>query len=169
MPAKGGKDPIEALHAAEQEQATVLEVVRSLLGTAVNSRQEFDGLLTKAFVSVGVMRDLKVNKAIWDAVSVADSDGELQTDRKGQPLPDPDLRDNENVPLGEDIDDYMKREVLPHVPDAWLDESKTKIGYEVPFTRHFYVYTPPRPLAEIDAEIKRLEGEIQQLLKEVTP
>jgi type I restriction enzyme M protein len=168
LPAKGSKDPIEALHAAEQEQSAVLEVMRSLLGTAVTSRQEFDGLLTKAFVSAGVMRDLKVNKAIWDAVSVADSDGELQTDRKGNPLPDPDLRDNENVPLGDDIHGYMTREVLPHVPDAWVDESRTKIGYEIPFTRHFYIYAPPRALGEIDGEIKQLEAEIQQLLGQVT-
>src|SRR5699024_6989758 len=78
------------------------------------------------------------------------------------------LRDHENVPLDEDIDAYMAREVHPHVPDAWADHSKTKIGYEIPFTRHFYVYQPPRPLAEIDAELKELEGQIQQLLGEVT-
>jgi len=99
---------------------------------------------------------------------VPDADGELQTDRRGNPLPDPDLRDNENVPLGEDIDDYLDREVLPHVPDAWVDHTKTKFGYAIPFTRHFYVYTPPRPLAEIDAELKTLEAEIQRLLGEVT-
>jgi len=58
--------------------------------------------------------------------------------------------------------------VLPHVPDAWIDHTKTKVGYEIPFTRHFYVYTPPRPLAEIDAELKELEAEIQRLLGEVT-
>ncbi|HEX5199444.1 MAG TPA: SAM-dependent DNA methyltransferase, partial [Actinoplanes sp.] len=64
--------------------------------------------------------------------------------------------------------EYLKREVLPHVPDAWIDEPKTKIGYEIPFTRHFYVYQPPRPLAEIDAEIKTLEANIQELLRAVT-
>lgn len=100
-------------------------------------------------------------------VLVSDPEGEVQTDRKGNPLPDADLRDNENVPLDEDIHDYLKREVLPHVPDAWVDEVKTKIGYEIPFTRHFYVYTPPRPLAEIDAEIRALEAEIQAMLGEV--
>ena len=97
-----------------------------------------------------------------------DPDGELQTDRHGHPLADPGLRDNENVPLGEDVDEYLAREVLPHVPDAWVDDVKTKIGYEIPFTRHFYVYTPPRPLAEIDAKLKELEAEIQRLLGEVT-
>ena len=106
-------------------------------------------------------------KAIWAAVSVSDPDGEVQQ-VKGTPLPDPDLRDYENVPLGEDVNAYFAREVLPHVPDAWIDHDKTKIGYEIPFTRHFYVYTPPRPLAEIDAELRDLESQIQKLLGEVT-
>ena len=106
-------------------------------------------------------------KAIWAAVSVSDADGEVQK-LKSAPLPDPDLRDYENVPLGEDVNAYFAREVLPHVPDAWIDHDKTKIGYEVPFTRHFYVYTPPRPLAEIDAELRELESQIQKLLGEVT-
>ena len=88
--------------------------------------------------------------------------------KDGNPLPDPDLRDYENVPLDEDIDTYFEREVKPHVPDAWIDYDKTKIGYEIPFTRHFYVYTPPRPLAEIDAELRDLEAQIQKLLGEVT-
>lgn len=87
---------------------------------------------------------------------------------KGQPEPDGELRDYENVPLGEDVEEYLKREVHPHVPDAWIDHAKTKVGYEIPFTRHFYVYEPPRPLTEIDAELKALEAEIQALLSEVT-
>ena len=66
------------------------------------------------------------------------------------------------------IDDYFNSEVLPYAPDAWVDYDKTKIGYEIPLTRHFYKYVPPRPLAEIDAEIKALEGEIQALLGEVS-
>ena len=66
------------------------------------------------------------------------------------------------------IDNYVEQEVHPYVPDAWIDHTKTKIGYEIPLTRHFYVYTPPRPLEEIDAEIKQLEQEIQELLREVT-
>lgn len=66
------------------------------------------------------------------------------------------------------VEDHMTAEVLPYVPDAWVDHAKTKIGYEIPLTRHFYKFVPPRPLAEIDAEIKALEGEIQDLLFEVT-
>jgi type I restriction enzyme M protein len=66
------------------------------------------------------------------------------------------------------VSDYMAAEVLPYVEDAWVDFDKTKIGYEIPFTRHFFKYVPPRPLAQIDAEIKVLENEIQELLREVT-
>ncbi len=106
-------------------------------------------------------------KALREVIGVRDPEGEVQL-VKGDPEPDPELRDYENVPLHEDVDDYLRREVLPHVPDAWIDHTKTKIGYEIPFTRHFYVYKPPRPLAEIDAELKALEAEIQELLGEVT-
>ncbi len=73
---------------------------------------------------------------------------------KGKPLPDSALRDTENVPLNEDIETYFKREVLPHAADAWIDEDKTKVGYEIPFNRHFYVFKPPRPLLEIDSELR---------------
>jgi type I restriction enzyme M protein len=97
-----------------------------------------------------------------------DERGEIVRDRKGQPKPDPSLRDTENVPLTEDIHAYFRREVLPHVPDAWLDESKTKVGYEIPFTRHFYTYTPPRPLDAIDADLQQVSREIMELLAEVT-
>ena len=79
---------------------------------------------------------------------------------KGKPQADSSLRDTENVPLSEEIKDYFAREVLPHVPDAWIDESKTKTGYEIPFNRHFYVFTPPRPLEEIDAELKQVTDRI---------
>lgn len=87
---------------------------------------------------------------------------------KGQPEPDAESRDYENVPLGQDVEEYLKREVHPYVADAWIDHTKTKVGYEIPFTRHFYVYEAPRPLAEIDTELKELEAEIQALLGEVT-
>ncbi len=81
---------------------------------------------------------------------------------------DADLRDFENVPLKDDVDAYFEREVKPHVPDAWMDRSKDKIGYEINFNRYFYVYTPPRSLAEIDAELKAAEDEVFRLLREVT-
>ena len=81
--------------------------------------------------------------------------------------PDPALRDFENVPLKDDIDAYFEREVHPHVPDAWMDRSKDRIGYEINFNRHFYKYTPPRPLEVIDAELKQAEEAIMRLLREV--
>ena len=127
-------------------------------------------------------------RQLLDALAVCDPEAEPLTDVKDNPLPDPDLRDNENVPLPAvpvtfeadptarlktieyraAIDDYIAAEVHPYVPDGWVDHDKTKIGYEIPLTRHFYKYVPPRPLGKIDAEIKQLEAEIQKLLKEVT-
>ena len=88
--------------------------------------------------------------------------------RDGGYEPDANLRDFENVPLKDDIDAYFGREVRPHVPDAWMDRSKDKVGYEINFNRHFYKYTPPRPLEVIDAELKQAEEEIMRLLREVT-
>ena len=86
---------------------------------------------------------------------------------KGEPQPDSAQRDTEIVPLTDDIAEYFEREVLPHVPDAWIDESKTKIGYEIPFNRHFYVFEPPRPLAEIDEELAEVTADIQTMLREM--
>jgi len=83
---------------------------------------------------------------------------------KGKPQPDPALRDTENVPLTEDIAAYVAREVLPHAPDAWIDEDKTRIGYEIPFNRHFYVFEPPRPLEVIDAELKQVTDRILAMI-----
>lgn len=97
-----------------------------------------------------------------------DENGNLVVDRNGKPKADSSLRDTENVPLKEDIQAYFEREVLPHVPDAWIDHSKTKVGYEIPFNRHFYKYVPPRPLEVIDAELKALSAEIMTMLTEVT-
>jgi len=87
---------------------------------------------------------------------------------KGQPVPDSALRDTENVPLAEDVMAYFEREVLPHAPDAWIDHEKTKVGYEIPFNRHFYVFTPPRPLAEIDAELKGVTDRILTMIAELS-
>lgn len=87
--------------------------------------------------------------------------------QKGKPQPDSSLRDTENVPLGEDIQAYFEREVLPHAPDTWIDESRTKVGYEIPFNRHFYVFEPPRPLKVIDAELKAVTANIMRMLGEM--
>ena len=87
---------------------------------------------------------------------------------KGKPVPNAELRDTENVPLGEDVNAYFAREVLPHAPDAWIDHEKTKVGYEIPFNRHFYVFKPPRPLSEIDAELKGVTDRIVQMIGELS-
>ena len=107
-------------------------------------------------------------KAVLAALGERDETAEICRDKKGEPEPDSDLRDTETVPLKESIEEYFEREVLPHVPDAWIDYSKTKVGYEIPLNRHFYRYEPPRELDVIEEEIKGLEGEILDLLKEVT-
>lgn len=85
--------------------------------------------------------------------------------QKGKPQPDASLRDTENVPYTEDVMAYFQREVLPHAPDAWIDPDKTKVGYEIPFNRHFYVFKPPRPLAEIDAELKQTTDRILDMIR----
>jgi type I restriction enzyme M protein len=83
---------------------------------------------------------------------------------KGKPMPDPSLRDTENVPLSVDVESYFQREVLPHAPDAWIDHEKTRVGYEIPFNWHFYVFQPPRPLAEIDVELKTVTDRILTMI-----
>jgi type I restriction enzyme M protein len=147
-----------------------VSAVRGLLGTVWWTKKDASAALLAEARSGGALWPTTASfvKAIWSAVAVSDPEGEVQRSRDGSPEPDPDLRDYENVPLAEDIDAYFAREVTPHVPDAWIDREKTKVGYEIPFTRHFYVYTPPRPLVEIDAELRDLEAQIQKLLGEVT-
>ena len=92
----------------------------------------------------------------------------LRGKMKGKLMADTKLRDTENVPLREDVEAYFQREVLPHAPDAWIDHDKTKVGYEIPFNRHFYVFTPPRPLAEIDADLKRTTDRIKAMIEGLT-
>jgi type I restriction enzyme M protein len=92
----------------------------------------------------------------------------LRGKARGQPQPDSALRDTENVPLGEEVEAFFSREVLPHAPDAWIDHEKTKVGYEIPFNRHFYVFEPPRPLAEIDADLKQVTGRILTMIGELS-
>lgn len=167
----------------DTEQLRVAGLLQTLQGTTTADRSALAGKL-QGLGSV----PKPVDKALRDALAVRDPDAPVVTAKKGEPEPDPELRDNENVPLPDapvewaadpterleseayraGVDEYMTNEVLPYVGDAWVDHSKTKIGYEIPLTRHFYKYVPPRPLAEIDAEIKQLESEIQGLLREVT-
>ena len=101
-----------------------------------------------------------------------DEDGKIVKEtrgkRRGKPKPDSKLRDTEDVPLGEDVDKYFQREVIPHVPDAWIDHDKTKTGYEIPFNRHFYVFKPPRELVKIDTELKGVTDRIVEMIGELS-
>lgn len=108
-----------------------------------------------------------LRKGLLSALSERDETAEICRDADGNPEPDSELRDYENVPLKEDIHECFEREVRPHLADAWIDEEKTKVGYEIPLTKHFYKYTPPRPLEEIQAEIAELERKIMGMLREV--
>jgi type I restriction enzyme M protein len=155
---------------ARQQQ--IRELLRALAeetgGRLFSDRTEFLKTLKKLDRGSGVRLQAAELKAVLAALGERDETAAICRDRKGQPEPDPELRDTEIVPLKESIEAYFEREVKPHVADAWIDHSKTKIGYEIPLNRHFYRYTPPRPLDEIEADIKRLETEILELLKEVT-
>ncbi len=151
----------------EDFQAVVRGAVTAIAGDYGTDAERLGGALKKALAERDQALPPSIRKLVVGAAYRHDPDGELILDAHGNEQPDPDLRDNENVPLAESIKSYMEREVEPHVPGAWVDESKTKVGYEIPFTREFYIYTPPRPLDEIDAEIKALEAEILELLREV--
>lgn len=119
--------------------------------------------------AAGKKQPLKTAEAadLASLLSERDPEAEICRERNGDPIPDPELRDTERVPLRENIAEWFEREVLPHRPDAWVDESKTKVGYEIPLTRHFYRYDPPRPLSAIERDIETLTTEITALLDEV--
>jgi type I restriction enzyme M protein len=131
-------------------------------------RAEFLGILKDLDHKSGIRLSAAELKALIEALSERDETAAICLDAKGKPEADSNLRDTENVPLKENIDAYFKREVLPHVLDAWIDHSKTKVGYEIPLNRHFYRYEPPRPLDAIEQDIKSLEKDILDLLADVT-
>ena len=137
-------------------------------GEVVRDREVFTDLLKATAKGAELRPSAADMKAILEALGKRDSDAEICRDRHGSPEPDPELRDTEIIPLTEDVETYIAREVLPHAPDAWVDENKTKIGYEIPLTRYFYVYEPPRPFEDIKLDIQELEREIAGLLVEVT-
>jgi type I restriction enzyme M protein len=151
------------------------EQIRMLLSAfaAVNGdklyrdRDDFLANLRAADQACGARLTAAEIKAIQNAIGERDENAAICRDRNGKPERDPELRDTEIAPLTESINDYFRREVLAYVPDAWIDHKKTKIGYEIPFNRHFYRYEPPRPLQEIEADIRKLEGEIVSLLGEI--
>ncbi|PZS31229.1 MAG: restriction endonuclease subunit M [Pseudonocardiales bacterium] len=151
-----------------EDTVTKLGTALETLGSEVDrNRPSFNAKLGKALGAAGVVLPVPARKAVLNALSVRDETADICLDAKGKPEPDVSLRDTENVPFSDTIEAYFAREVLPHVPDTWIDPVKTKIGYEIPFTRVFYRYVPPRSLDEIDADLNTLVGEIMGLLQEV--
>jgi type I restriction enzyme M protein len=153
----------------EADREAVLATLRGMAGAGEiwTKRPAFEAALNGAARAAGLRLDAPLKKAVMTALSERDETASVCRDAKGHAEPDPELRDTENVPLGEDVGEYLAREVLPYVPDAWVDEAKTKIGYEINFNRYFYKYVPPRPLVEIESDIKALEAEIVRMLQEV--
>jgi len=156
---------IEAGKALQHEILKALESIKS--DEVILNREAFTATLKSTFKTAGAKVPPALFKAIIGALSERDEDADVCADKKGNSQPDPELRDYENIPLKEDIETYFEREVLPHVPDAWIDESKTKVGYEINFTKYFYKYTPLRSLEDIKADILSLEQETDGLLKEI--
>lgn len=145
---------------AEQLDAALAELSKR---APWNDTQFFAALNEKLTwkLSAGLMKGIRAN------LGERDETAEPVLDAEGQPVPDSELRDFENVPLKEDVDAYFEREVRPHVPDAWMDRSKDKVGYEISFTKYFYEYTPLRPTEEIAAELLALDVETENLLREI--
>ena len=151
----------------KEHQRRVLAVLSDNADNAqtYKNRDAFAGVLTDAFTKAQVNLTATQKKAICHALGERDETADVCTDRKGDPEPDPELRDSENVPLREDVDAYFEREVRPHIPDAWIDHSKTKVGYEIPFNRHFYAFAPPRELTDIDADLKNATDRIAEMIE----
>jgi type I restriction enzyme M protein len=163
----------EAFGRKYQEQ--ILAALAALPDMLLRDRTAFEKMLKQAERAIPQGLSAPLRKAILATLSERDETAEICRDKDGNPEPDPELRDTENVPLGEDVTAYFEREVAPHVPDAWINaairDSKDgdvgRVGYEINFNRYFYTYKPPRPLAEIEADIRTLEAEILTLLREV--
>ena len=162
---------IQKLDAPTQER--LLDALRSMdAGQLHRNREQFSKLLKKTLNNHDVFPSTPELKALLNALSERDPEADICM-VKGKPEADSGLRDNENVPLGESVYDYFEREVKPHVPDAWIDESKTDaqdgevgvVGFEIPFNRHFYVFQPPRPLEEIDRDLKACTDRIKQMIE----
>lgn len=162
---------------SSDEQAALLVALGTLDSERVwRNRDQFEAAVDAALRDGGARIGAPVKKAILSALAERDETADPCADSKGKPEADPELRDYENVPLADDVQAYFAREVLPHVPDAWIndtvrdekDKGIGKVGYEISFTRYFYEYQPPRALHEIDGEIKALEAEILDMLREVT-
>jgi type I restriction enzyme M protein len=170
--AAGSKEQAEG----RAQQEAIRRLARTLPDTLFTDRDEFERVLETAARKVSVKLVAPVSKAILSALSEREETAAICRDDQGNPEPDPELRDTESVPLAERVEAFFEREVKPHVPDAWIDTDKRDpkdgqvglIGYEINFNRYFYRYTPPRPLEEIEADIRGIETDIMRMLAEVT-
>ncbi len=166
---------LEAKPLAKADHDLIREAIAAVGEQPYTNRESFLGDLKPALKEAGVKLGAPAMKALWMGLSERDESADPCLDKKGNPEPDTSLRDTENVPFGpageaakdQTINNYFENEVKPHLPEAWIDHTKTKTGYEIPFTRHFYKYVPPRPLEEIDRDLNKLTGEILELLREV--
>ena len=164
---KKGREADAEIAEGRKLQDAIMAVLVSLTSSeASKNRETFVAKLKTAFKRNDVKLPTPVMKAVLAGLSERDETADV-CGGTHDPECDVDLRDTDNIPLKDDIHAYFEREVLPHAPDAWIDEDKTKKGYEIPFTRHFYRYTPPRPLEDIDEDLRRLSGEIQTMLREI--
>jgi len=173
------KDPAARKH-DEQEglalQAAIRAMLKNLTGKTYTQRDKFTAALEAALKKSGLKLKTPVLKAIMAGLGERDDTAEICRDSNGNPEPDTDLNDTENVPLKEEVATYFAREVSPHVPDAWIDPAYCdakdgqlgRVGYEIPFNRHFYVFTPPRPLNEIDAALKQSTDRILTMIAGLT-
>lgn len=165
---------IQKLDQSAQQQLT--DALQSLDASVLHlNREQFTKLLKKALTQHEINLSAPELKAVLNALSERDPEADI-CKSKGKPEVDTSLRDNENVPLGESVQAYFEREVKPHVADAWIDESKTDaldgeigiVGFEIPFNRHFYVFQPPRPLADIDRDLKVCTDRIKQMIEDLS-
>lgn len=161
----------------QDNQDKILTACRGMgADTVYRNRKQFQKALKSSLTDHQVYLSAPQLKALMNALGERDPNADVCTDNKGNPEPDAGLRDYENVPLSESVYDYFEREVKPHVPDAWIDESKRDekdgevgiVGFEIPFNRHFYEFTPPRPLEEIDADLKKCTDRIKQMIEELS-
>lgn len=157
--------PLQKLSEAEANK--LRETLATLGDDVVKDRDEFSAKVRKALVGAGIFLTPAQQKALIVGLSERDDTAEPCTGAKGKIEPDPDLRDTENMPWDEDVDEYFNREIKPFFDDAWIDDAKTKEGCEIPFTRHFYKYSPPRPLEEIDKDLDAVLGRIRVRLEQV--
>jgi type I restriction enzyme M protein len=158
------EEKIKEEEQGKQEQNKIIANLKNIPNKLFNNWNEFERSINYNLKTL----KLKPNfiKNIILALSEHDENAEYVKDNKRKLKPDPNLKDTEKIPLKKDIDEYFKEEVLKYYPDAWMDRKKDKIGYELNFSQYFYKYEPPRPLEEIEEDIKKVTSEIQELLKE---